>query len=1115
MGLLSRSLQTITLLLAWLTSTLASDLPRLLLPAPAKNFGSTVSSFSQASRGPAQVRRTRVNPLLTESASVWFQPGKLLRLDLLENQDITIEVQSVEEIEAEGFVVHGRSITDESSTVTLTLHADRLTGFMTLPGLGQFRITPTAEPGMTDVARLAPRPPGFCGTAHFPMIEGSAEQTTRSTAGLHAEDLPPADSQDEPTVIDVMFLYTPQTVIGEGSEEGVRRRVLESVDETNFRLTNSLINVRIHPVFIGLYNTYETGDMPTDSYRLANGTDGMERVPALRNDYKADLVCLVTEFENQGLGGQAWDGAPPKGDANRGFAVIRRIWTGRGFMVLAHEVGHLLGCAHDREHAGFAPDSDYAKARKPYMYGHRFEVEGVTYVDLMCYEPGIYVPYYGNPRLKLDGVPLGVSAEQMHPSDGARTINETAPYVARYRTARSRIEFTKTHVVVSEHSGLATVQLVRTGDLNTSTRVNVVFDATNSATATLDYTRPTSTLVNFATNQATAEIVIPVLSDGLIEGEESIRLSLGSVLGNHGIGGRGTCNVVILDPDTPSHYGRIEFPDGPLSVSEGSRHARIKVRLNPSGDDQPGDSLVLPYRTLDGTAHADRDYQAVSGTLTNTLESSTWEISVPVLAQSAPGTDRVFSLVVGSRTNSIRILDEQRPGALMANPGIALEAEGNLNARVRGDGKILVWGNFSKLSGRERTGIALLNPDGTVDDTFRPPEILSGHRRLERSGNPSAHATVTTVHVQPDGKLLLAGAFSRVAGQPRTTLVRLKVDGSLDEDFGRNLRFDGAINDIALQPDGRLVIGGSFERINGVRRSYMARLMPDGTVDESFKPKSGLASDWSVTLYSIALQADKKILVGGYFKSVDGASMLNLARLNPDGTLDKTFKLRTGASGPVWRIRVQDDGKIVVGGVFDFLGERSSKKLGRLNVDGTVDPTFRPPNPNADVNDIVCLPDGRLLVSGNFTTIASQARRFLALLKADGTLDPGLDLGTGPDRFLGTQLGRGSDATPIHSDGTLYLSGPFHRFNGLPAPNLVRLNLGKLSPNLHALRRNATAMESTVHGLPGGVYTVESSPDLERWNPVGEVRLDGYQHQTDFTVPPSTSESQFLRLKSQ
>jgi uncharacterized delta-60 repeat protein len=777
-------------------------------------------------------------------------------------------------------------------------------------------------------------------------------------------------------------------------------------------------------------------------------------------------------------------------------------------------LGHLLGCAHDREHAGFAPDSDYAKARKPYMYGHRFEVEGVTYMDVMCYEPGIYVPYYGNPRLKLDGVPLGVSAEQMRPSDGARTINETAPYVARYRTARSRIEFTKTQVVVSEHSGMATVQLVRTGDLNTSTRVNVVFDATNSATANLDYTRPASTLVNFATNQATAEIVIPVLADTLLEGEESIRLSLGSVLGNHGIGSRNTCDVVILDADTPSYYSRIEFPEGPLSVGEGSGKARIKVRLNASGDEQSGDSWVLPYRTLDGTALSDRDYQAVSGTLTNTQESSTWEISVPVLAQSTPGADREFSLVVGSRTNSIRIVDEQRPGALLTNPGHALEAEGNLNARVRGDGKILVWGSFSKLSDHERTGIALLNADGTVDDTFRPPEILSGHRRLERSGNPSANATITTVQVQPDGKLLLAGAFSRVAGQPRTTLVRLKADGALDEDFGRNLRFDGAINDIALQADGRLVVGGSFERINGVRRAFVARLMPDGTVDESFKPKSGLASDWFVTLYSIALQADKKILVGGYFKSVDGASMLNLARLNPDGTLDKTFKLRTGASGPVWRIRVQDDGKIVVGGVFDFLGDRSSKKLGRLNVDGTADLTFRPPNPNADVNDIVCLPDGRLLVSGNFTSIASQARRFLALLKADGTLDPGLDIGIGPDRFLGTQLGRGSEATPVHADGTLYLSGPFQRFNGLPAQNLVRLNLGKLSPNLHGMRLNETGVASTVHGLPGGVYTVESSTDLDRWQPVGEVHLEGYEHQADFTAPASTADSQFLRLKS-
>ena len=76
--------------------------------------------------------------------------------------------------------------------------------------------------------------------------------------------------------------------------------------------------------------------------------------------------------------------------------------------------------------------------------------------------------------------------------------------------------------------------------------------------------------------------------------------------------------------------------------------------------------------------------------------------------------------------------------------------------------------------------------------------------------------------------------------------------------------------------------------------------LPDGSVDESFKPKGGPASDWYVDIYTLALQADGKILMGGYFKTVDSAPMLNLARLNTDGTRDSTFQVKTGASGPVF-----------------------------------------------------------------------------------------------------------------------------------------------------------------------------------------------------------------------
>jgi uncharacterized delta-60 repeat protein len=968
-----------------------------------------------------------------------------------------------------------------------------------------------------EVRRLNLRPPGFCGTRHSPRPGETPAALGRAGVGLHAGSLPPADTQPEPTVVDVMFLYTPQTVIGEGSEEGIRRRVLEAVEGVNFRLTNSRIHVRIRPVFIGLINYPETGDMERDLTRLVRGNEGLERAHLLRNDYKADLVCLITELENQGIGGIAWDITPPGGNSATGFTVVRRVLLTREETTLAHELGHLFGCAHDREHAGDLEDPWY-KARWPYIFAHRFEVEGVTYTDLMGYEPGIPVPYFSNPRLDLDGVPLGVPAEQPRPSDGARTVNEIAPYVARYRIAESRVEFASPRFFGQELPGQESrvvVGLRRTGNLDTSTRVNVTFDPASPAKAGLDYLRPASTWVTFETNQAAAELSIEILADDLVEGEETLRLSLASVQGAHGLGAQGACEVSIRDADVPLELALLEFPDGPLTVRETAGEARVRVRYPhpyPPASVQP--PLPVPYRTADGTAVAGQDYQAVAGTLVlaHANEATEWDISVPLVSRPEPGPDRSFTVIVGLRTNTVRIADAQRPGALAGTPGENLSPDGQLSALARGDGRLLVWGNFSRLGTEARHGLALLTLDGAVDPAFRPPELWLGHRPIEALGRSSPNASIVTVKPQADGKLVLAGAFSRVNGQPRNSLLRLHPDGSVDESFGRELRFDGALYDLVIQPDGRIVVGGAFEHINGRRRPFIARLLPDGTPDDSFQPNGGPTSGWTVIILALDLQPDGRILMGGYFEKVDGQPMLNLARLNPDGTFDRTFKLRNGASGPVWRIRQQPDGRIVAGGVFDTVGGRSSRRLARLLADGTPDPGFRPPHPNADVGEIVCLPDGRLLISGSFTTVAGQSRRFLALLQADGTLDPTVDFGGGPDHFPGRQDFSGRQGTAVFAEGSVYLVGKFQRFNGLPAASVARLRLGELAPRLAAARLADGQMVVPVQGLPGGAYAVEASADLEHWEPAGQVRLEGYETTGTVRVP-ATGAARFFRSR--
>ncbi len=284
---------------------------------------------------------------------------------------------------------------------------------------------------------------------------------------------------------------------------------------------------------------------------------------------------------------------------------------------------------------------------------------------------------------------------------------------------------------------------------------------------------------------------------------------------------------------------------------------------------------------------------------------------------------------------------------------------------VQADGKILVGGAFSIMNGQARSNLGRLNPDGSLDITF----------------NPGTDNDVYALAVQEDGKILVGGFFATLDGQPRDGIARLNPDGSLDISF--NPGADGTINALALQSDGKILVGGSFDVLGGQPRKNLARLNADGSLDAAFNP--GASSEQGIYgVSALAVQPDGKILVGGLFTTLASQPRSNIGRLNANGSLDTTFN--PGADYQVSVLAIQPDGKVVVGGAFNSLGGQPRGYLGRLNANGSLDLNF---NPEADgsVETLALLLDGKILVGGAFDHLRGYTRHSIGRLQSTGSLD--------------------------------------------------------------------------------------------------------------------------------
>jgi len=282
------------------------------------------------------------------------------------------------------------------------------------------------------------------------------------------------------------------------------------------------------------------------------------------------------------------------------------------------------------------------------------------------------------------------------------------------------------------------------------------------------------------------------------------------------------------------------------------------------------------------------------------------------------------------------------------------------------------------------------------------------------------------------GRIIFVGAFTTYSGLPFNRIVRINGDASVDNTFNIGTGFDNPVTEVVLQPDGKILIGGNFSSYNGTPVNKIIRLNSDGTVDGTFNSGTG----FDQVVYTISIQSDGKILVGGFFSQYNGVPYNRLIRLNSDGSVDNSFTIGTGFNNTIFDIKQQVDGKKLIFGGFTVFNGVAHNSLVRLNNDGSIDNTF---NTGVGFNGATysgLIDDGKVVVLGDFFEYSGQTHRNIARLNQDGSIDNTFNSGNGFLRTSGTSY----TLSVSNYLGKYFITGDFNTYDGDSSNGLIRLN---------------------------------------------------------------------------
>lgn len=392
---------------------------------------------------------------------------------------------------------------------------------------------------------------------------------------------------------------------------------------------------------------------------------------------------------------------------------------------------------------------------------------------------------------------------------------------------------------------------------------------------------------------------------------------------------------------------------------------------------------------------------------------------------------------------------------------------------IQTDGKIIIGGNFTSYNGVARNYIARLNMDGTIDNSFNP--------------GTGANGNIYNVKIQSDGKILCAGAFSQFNSLSFKNLVRLHIDGTIDNTFNIGSVISGILYDVQIQPDNKIIFSGNFDLNNQNTAQNICRVDTNGVYDTTF-----LFSNPNAAVYNIKIQNDGKIVIGGDFTQVSGINRICLARLNVNGTLDTTFNSGTILNNGVRTIQILLSEKIIVGGYFYQVHEYPNQLLG-LESDGSFDPLF---NKRTGIKGLVYTmqisPNDELFVCGNLNAYNGVNRCGFFKTDPNGVYDPIYNIGPGTNgHIMGSKL----DAS-----GRLLVGGIFENLNYYSFSNVARVKANGTADSSFAIGYGASALVFDIDIMNSGdIIVVGGFPSFNHYNFMKIVKLNPYGNILSFT----------------